>query len=294
MKQSSESLNNQPTDSGNSSIKLRQSFFIVFTYVILILMAIIMVLPFIWMLSGSLKDAATIFQDSKNLIPENPKWENFRKVWTSVPFGLFYWNTTKVAVLTTLGTILTSALAAYAFAKLEFPGRNMLFFLYIGTMMIPDQVMMIPQFTLMRDLNLLNTHTALILIKLFHPFGVFLLRQFFLTIPNELSDSARIDGCSEFRIFWNIILPLSKAAIGTLVIFTLLNSWNDFINPLIYLSEQSRFTLQIGIRYFQQLYGADFHLILAATTLSLIPIVLAYLFLQRYFIEGITTTGLKG
>lgn len=287
-------LSDQSLVNERSNRKTKHLLFVAFTYIILISVAIVMILPFLWMLSGSLKDAATIFQDKVNLIPKNPKWENFQKVWTSVPFGLFYWNTIKVAVLTTLGTVVTSALAAYAFAKLEFPGRNILFFLYIATMMIPDQVMMIPQFTLMKEFKLLNTHTALILIKLFNPFGVFLLRQFFLTIPNELSESARMDGGSDFRIFWNIILPLSKAVIGTLVIFTLLNSWNDFINPLIYLSEQSMFTLQIGIRYFQQLYGADFHLILAATTLSLIPIVLAYLTLQRYFIEGIATTGLKG
>ncbi|UOQ83506.1 carbohydrate ABC transporter permease [Gracilibacillus salinarum] len=287
-------IENKMVSAKAKDIKMKKSLFTIFTYVMLILVAMVMVMPFVWMVSGSLKDAATIFQDSMNIIPENPNWDNYPKVWGSVPFAMFYWNTTKVAVLTTLGTVLTSALAAYAFAKLEFPGREKIFFLYIATMMIPDQVTMIPQFVLMRDLGLLNTHTALILVKLFHPFGVFLLRQFFLTIPNELSDSARIDGCSEFRIFWNIILPLSKAALGTLVIFTLLNSWNDFINPLIYLSEQSLFTLQIGIRYFQQLYGADYHLIMAATTLSLIPIVIVYLFAQKYFIEGISTTGLKG
>ncbi|RCW77343.1 carbohydrate ABC transporter permease [Saliterribacillus persicus] len=293
MKQSNV-LDNKNIPQNGNNIKLRKSLFSLFTYFILLIVAVVMVMPFVWMLSGSLKDAATIFQDSMNLIPDNPRWDNYPKVWTSVPFAMFYWNTTKVAFLTTVGTVLTSALAAYAFAKLEFPGRDKIFFLYIATMMIPDQVTMIPQFVLMRDLGLINTHTALILVKLFHPFGVFLLRQFFLTIPNELSDSARIDGCSEFRIFWNIILPLSKAALGTLVIFSLLNSWNDFINPLIYLSDQSLFTLQVGIRYFQQLYGADYHLIMAATTLSLIPIIIVYLFAQKYFIEGISTTGLKG
>lgn len=290
----SQSTTISASDIGIKHRKTKNRFNLVITYAILIIIALAMITPFAWMLSGSIKSEATIFSVPFKLIPEQPVWDNYMKVWERVPFGLFYWNTLKIAVLSTLGVLLTSAMAAYAFSKLEFPGRDKLFILYLATMMIPGQVTMIPQFQIIKDLGLLNTHTAIILLDLVHPFGVFLLRQFFIGIPNDLSESARIDGYSDIRIFTKIILPLAKPAIATLTIFTLLGSWNSFLSPLIYLSEKEKFTLQIGIRYFQQMYGTEYPLIMAATVLSLIPIIIVYLLTQRYFIEGIATTGMKG
>ncbi|MBO7745732.1 carbohydrate ABC transporter permease [Paenibacillus sp. MWE-103] len=246
------------------------------------------------MLSGSLKNQATIFQHSMQLIPAKPLWSNYSDVWKKIPFGTFYWNTIKISVLSTAGSLISASLAAYAFAKLKFPGSNKLFMLYLATMMIPGQAIMIPQFRILNNLHLVNTHWALILLHLFSPYGVFLLRQFFVQLPHDLNESARIDGCSEFGIFFRIVLPLAKPALVTLGIFSLLGSWNDFLQPLIYLSKEKLYTIQMGIRYFQQVNGADYPLILAATTMSLVPIILIYLFAQRYFIEGIAVTGTKG
>jgi multiple sugar transport system permease protein len=266
----------------------------VFIYIILSAVAITMVIPFLWMLSGSLKTEATLFQYPIKLFPDQPMWSNYKDVWTRVPYFKFYLNTSKISILATLGQIFVSSLSAYAFARLNFPGRDKIFILFLATMMIPNQVTMIPQYSLMRKLGLINTHTALILLRLFSPFGVFLLRQFFMGIPHELSESARIDGCKEFKIYSRIIIPLSKPALATLIVFTFMGVWNDFLGPLIYLSNQNLYTLQIGIRYFQQLYGTEYTLVMAATSLSLIPVIVIYLFAQRYFIEGIVTTGLKG
>ncbi|MFC3341486.1 carbohydrate ABC transporter permease [Paenibacillus abyssi] len=263
-------------------------------YVLLLAVVVLTVLPFVWMVSGSLKNQATIFQNTMNLIPSEPLWSNYSEVWNRVPFGQFYWNTIKVSVLSTAGSLIAASLAAYAFAKLSFPGRDKLFLLFLATMMIPGQAIMIPQFTILNGMNLVNTHWALILLNLFNPYGVFLLRQFLIQLPNDLNESARIDGCSEFGIFMRIVMPLAKPAIVTLGVFSLLWSWNDFLQPLIYLSQERLFTIQLGIRYFQQLNGANYPLIMAATTMSLIPIIVIYLFAQRYFIEGIAITGTKG
>lgn len=263
-------------------------------YILLLLVAFVTVLPFIWMVSASLKTQATIFQNSMQLIPKDPVWSNYGDVWRKVPFATFYLNTIKITILSTVGTLISASLAAYAFAKLKFPGNDKLFLLFLATMMIPGQAIMIPQFEIMKNLGLVNTHWALILLTLFNPYGVFLLRQFLLQLPDDLNESARIDGCSEFGIFMRIIMPLAEPALVTLGIFTLLGSWNDFLNPLIYLSQEKLYTIQLGIRYFQQVNGADYPLIMAATTMSLIPMIIIYLFAQRYFIEGIAVTGTKG
>jgi len=263
-------------------------------YAMLLAVVFVTALPFVWMVSGSLKNQATIFENTMNLIPSDPLWSNYREVWERVPFALFYVNTIKVSVLSTAGSLIAAALAAYAFAKMSFPGRDKLFVLFLATMMIPGQAIMIPQFTIINGMQLVNTHWALILLHLFNPYGVFLLRQFFIQLPNDLNESARIDGCSEMGIFLRIVLPLAKPAIVTLGVFSLLWSWNDFLQPLIYLSQEKLFTIQLGIRYFQQLNGADYPLIMAATTMSLVPIIVIYLFAQRYFIEGIAITGIKG
>lgn len=263
-------------------------------FIILVLIASLMLLPFLWMVIGSLKPKSELFAVPMKLLPSKWMWKNYLDVFETIPFFQFYINTAKIAILSTLGQLITSALSAYAFAKLKFKGRDFLFLLYLATLMIPYQVTMIPQYELMNNLNLLNSHTALIILHCFSPFGVFLLRQFFVSVPDALIEAARIDGAKDFRILMQIMLPLAKSAIATLVILKFLDSWNDFTGPLIFLNEKMKYTLQLGIRVFQQENGLEYTLILAATTMSLIPIVLLYIFAQKYFIEGIAASGVKG
>jgi multiple sugar transport system permease protein len=265
-----------------------------FIYVVMSAMAVTMVIPFIWMLSGSFKTETTLFAVPFKLWPEHPRWENYAEVWTRVPYGLFYINTAKISIFATIGQIVVCSLGAYALARINFPHRDKIFLLFLATMMIPNQVTMIPQYQLIRVFHLMDTHAALILLRLFSPFGVFMLRQFFLSIPVELSESARIDGCNEFGIYRKIIMPLSKPALATLLVFTFMGAWNDFMGPLIYLNSKELYTLQLGVRYFQQVYGTEYTLVMAATSLSLIPVIIIYLFAQRYFIEGVATSGIKG
>lgn len=276
------------------SMKTKKYFFYPAVFAVLILIAVTMLFPFLWMVLGSLKPKAELFAVPMKLFPSTWMWKNYRDVFQKIPFVQFYINTAKIAIFSTLGQVITCALSAYAFAKLKFKGRDFLFMLYLATMMIPYQVTMIPQYELMNKLNLLNSHTALILLHCFSPFGVFLLRQFFVSIPDSLIEAARIDGARDFRILTQIVLPLSKSALATLVTLKFLDSWNEFTGPLIFLNEKVKYTLQIGIRAFQQENGVEYTLIMAATTMSLIPIVLIYICAQKYFIEGIAATGVKG
>ncbi|MCI9360472.1 MAG: carbohydrate ABC transporter permease [Hungatella sp.] len=275
-------------------MKLKKYIFYPVIFIILVLIAAAMLFPFLWMVLGSLKPKAELFAVPMNLFPSTWMWKNYGDVLKKIPFVTFYINTAKIAVFSTLGQVITCALSAYAFAKLKFKGRDFLFMLYLATMMIPYQVTMIPQYELMNNLNLLNSHAALILLHCFSPFGVFLLRQFFVSIPDSLIEAARIDGAKDLRILSQIVLPLSKSALATLVTLKFLDSWNEFTGPLIFLNEKEKFTLQVGIRMFQQENGTEYTLIMAATTMSLIPIVLLYMFAQKYFIEGIAAAGVKG
>lgn len=266
----------------------------VMTYAALIILAVLMLLPFLWMVSASLKLDQDVFRVPIQWIPTEPRWSNFATIWTRIPFLTFFGNSLKLTVIITLLQLLTSSFAAYAFAKLKFPGRDWLFLAYIGSIAIPWQAYMVPQFIMMRRLDLVDTHTSLILLQAFSAFGVFLLRQFFISIPDEILDAARIDGMSEYGIFFRIMLPLSKPALATLTIFTSVAVWNDFMGPLIYLNSQSLKTIQLGLRMFIQQYGADYALIMAAALVSLVPVVVLFVFLQRFFIEGIASTGVKG
>ncbi|MEK3888611.1 carbohydrate ABC transporter permease [Bacillus sp. FSL K6-3431] len=262
-------------------------------YMVIILVSLMMVLPFVWMLSASLKAESEIFGFPIKWIPETFHWSNYKDVWTKVPFHLYYLNTLKIAVLTTILIVINSSLAGYAFAKIKFPESNRLFFIYVATMMIPYQVMMIPQFMLMKEIGLVNTHWALILLGSFNPFGVFLFRQFFLSIPDELLEAARIDGLSEFGIYWKIMMPLSKPAIATLVIFSFMHSWNDFLGPLIYLTSDHLYTLQLGIQHFITEYNTEYALLMAAAVSAIVPTIIVYFFAQDHFIEGVANTGIK-
>jgi multiple sugar transport system permease protein len=266
----------------------------VLVYALAIVLCLVMLTPFAWMLSASLKLNKDVFIFPIQWIPAEPRWQNYVDIWTKIPLALFIWNTAKITIAVTILQLLTSSFAAYAFAKLRFPFRDTLFLGYIATIAMPWQVYMVPQFLLMRELGLHNTHMALILLQAFTAFGVFLMRQFYQSIPDELCEAARIDGMSEYQIWWRIMLPLSKPALSTLTIFTFVTTWNDFLGPLIYLTKTELKTIQIGLRMFISQYSAEYGLIMAASVVALIPVLVVFLALQRFFVEGIATTGLKG
>ena len=263
-------------------------------YAFLIFFLVVALVPFVWMISSSFKTSTDVFTIPMRWIPETVRLENYVEIWQKVPLMAYFKNTAFVAVAVTFMQILTSSFAAYAFAKMRFKGRDLLFMCYIGTIAVPWQVYMVPQFIMMRNIGLYDTLWALVVLQSFSAFGVFLMRQFYLGIPNELSEAARIDGLSEYGIWARIVLPLAKPAIATLCIFTFVNTWNDYMGPLIYLTTDLNKTIQVGLRRFIQAYTADYNLIMAASLCSLVPVTIVFLFLQRYFIEGIATTGLKG
>ncbi len=263
-------------------------------YVVLLFIAFLMLVPFAWMLSSSLKLDKDVFIVPIQWIPENPQWSNYVKIWTKIPLAKFVLNTAKLTIIVTLLQLFTSSFAAYAFAKLNFRHKNTLFLAYVATIAVPWQVYMVPQFMMMRSFGLNDTHLAIICLQAFSAFGVFMMRQFYQGIPDELCEAARIDGMSEYQIYGRIMLPLSKPALSTLTIFTFVNTWNDFLGPLIYLKTESKKTLQIGLRMFIGQNSSEYGLIMAASVLSLLPVLIVFLSLQKYFVEGIAATGVKG
>ncbi|MEC2158346.1 carbohydrate ABC transporter permease [Virgibacillus halodenitrificans] len=275
----------------HSSMKIVRK---IIRYVVIILISLVMILPFLWMISSSLKAESEIFGFPIKWIPEMFHWSNYKEVWTKIPFHLYYLNTLKIAVSATVLLVITSSLAGYVFAKVKFPERDKLFFLYIATMMIPYQVMMIPQFMIMKQIGLVDSHWSLILLGAFNPFGVFLFRQFFLSIPDELLEAARIDGLTEFGIYRKIILPLSKPAIATLVIFSFMHAWNDFLGPLIYLTSDNLYTIQLGMQFFITEYNTEYALLMAAAVSAVVPTIIVYFLAQDQFVEGVANTGVKG
>jgi multiple sugar transport system permease protein len=266
----------------------------VLLYATVIGVTLLMLAPFVWMLSASLKLNRDVFSFPIQWIPAEPRWQNYIDIWTKIPLGLFIWNTAKITIIVTLLQLFTSSFAAYAFAKLRFPFRDVLFLGYVATIAMPWQVYMVPQFLLMRELGLNNTHAALILLQAFTAFGVFLMRQFYQSIPDELCEAARIDGMNEYQIWWRIMLPLSRPALSTLVIFTFVSTWNDFLGPMIYLTKTELKTIQVGLRMFISQYSAEYGLIMAASVVALIPVLIVFLALQRFFVEGIASTGIRG
>ena len=266
----------------------------VIIYIVLIALAVFTLIPFVWMISSSLKLDREVFAYPMKWIPETFHWENYKLIWTRVPLVTYFGNTAFIAVVVTLLQTLPSSFAAYAFAKLTFRGRDTLFLAYIGTIAVPWQAYMLPQFIMMRSMGLYDTLWAMVVLQAFSAFGVFLMRQFYRGIPTELCEAARLDGLSEYGIWARIMLPLSKAAIATLVIFTFVGTWNDYMGPMIYLTRDVNKTVQVGLRRFIQENSSDYHLIMAASLCSLIPVSIMFLALQRYFIEGIATSGLKG
>lgn len=263
-------------------------------YTVLTVVSITMIIPFLWMISSSFKPEIEVFDVPIKWIPDNIIWSNYQEVWTKVPFLRYYINTIIVAVAVTVIQIVTCSMAAYSFSKIEYKERDILFLGYLGTMMIPFTVKMIPQFVVIRHLGLIDNLWSIILIGSFSPFGVFLFRQFFLSIPEELSQAARIDGCSEFGIYARIIMPNAKPAIASLTIFTFVFHWNDFLGPLIYLSSDKVKTLQLGMRHFQTQYTQNYALLMAAAVCAMVPTIALYLSAQEFFVKGIAMTGLKG
>jgi ABC-type sugar transport system, permease component len=263
-------------------------------YAVLTVFAVCMLIPFAWMLSASLKLDKDIFIFPIQWIPKHPRWRNYIDIWTKIPLARFVLNTGKLTVIVTFLQLFTSSFAAYAFAKLNFRYKNALFLAYISTIAMPWQVYMVPQFIMMRGMGLNDTHLAIICLQAFSAFGVFMMRQFYQGIPDELCEAARIDGMNEYRIWSKIMLPLSKPALSTLTIFTFVATWNDFLGPQIYLKTEAKKTLQIGLRMFISQFSSEYGLIMAASVLSLIPVLFVFIALQRYFVEGIAATGVKG
>jgi multiple sugar transport system permease protein len=261
---------------------------------LLLLGGAFMVVPFLWMLSTSLKAPGQIFVYPPQWIPNPIVWQNYARTVNVMPFGRFYFNSFFQAAAVTVLQLLTASLAAFAFARLHFRGRDQLFLLYLATMMIPFPVTMIPNFIVMRFLGWIDTFRALIIPQSFSAFSTFLLRQYFLTIPNELDDAARIDGASSLDIWWRIILPLSGPALATLAIFTFLGQWNNFLWPLIVTNSVEMWTLPVGLAAFQGQFNVQWHLLMAGSVISLLPIIVIYVIGQKYFVQGITLTGLAG
>ena len=255
----------------------------------------LMIIPFLWMLSTSLKTTAQSMAFPPEWWPRPFIWENYTQIYEYMPFFTFLFNSVKITFFVLVGQLLTCSLAGYAFAKLRFPGRRPLFLILLSTMMIPSQVTLIPVFIIMKSLGWINTHYALIVPAFFGSvFGTFLLRQFFLGLPNDLEDAARIDGCSPFGIYWRIMLPLAKPSLATLGIFTFMGTWNDFMRPLIYLSDMDKMTLPVGLALLSNHQDIRIPLIMAGAVLSLLPILVLYVFGQKYFVQGIALTGMKG
>lgn len=274
--------------------KRKHSLGSIVCYALLIFLAAITVIPFLWMLSASVKLNKDVFTWPMKWIPENPQWRNYLDIWTKIPMLTFIENTVFLTVVVTILQLFTSSFAAYAFSKLRFKGSSFLFLGYIATIAMPWQVYMVPQFIMMSGMGLNDHLSAMICLQAFSAFGVFMMKQFYDSVPDDLCEAARIDGMSEYGIWWRIMLPLSKPSLATLTIFTFVNTWNDFLGPQLYLHTQEKKTLQLGLRMFIGQYSSEYGLIMAASVVALIPVLVVFLSLQKYFVQGIATSGMKG
>ncbi|MFE3826630.1 carbohydrate ABC transporter permease [Streptomyces sp. NPDC059092] len=265
----------------------------VLLHICLIVLAAAILLPFAWMLTSSVKTDNEVFTAPIQWIPKEFHWENFSRIWTDIPLLTYLSNSLFLSVVITALQVLTGSFAAYGFAKMQFPGRDALFLGYIATIAVPWQAYMVPQYIIMEKLGLVNTHLSLILLQAFGAFGVFLMRQFYLTIPDEISEAARLDGLSEYGIWARMILPLSKPALASLALLTFVNTWNDYMGPFIYLTDNSLWTVQLGLRQFVGMYDTRYAMIMTGSVLSVLPILVVFLLGQRYFVRGIATSGIK-
>ncbi len=257
--------------------------------------ACLFLLPLFWMISSSLKPNYQVLEFPPRWLPEPVQWSNYPEALTYVPFGRYSLNTLFLAVMTILGHLLSCTLVAYAFARLRAPGKNALFLVLLATMMLPYPVTMIPIYIGFKTLEWVNSFLPLIVPAFFgSPFYIFLLRQFFLTLPPELEDAARVDGASTLQIIWHVILPISRPALATVTIFTFQAVWNDFLAPLIYLHDQSKYTVSLGLNFFRSSYDVRWAYLMAASLVTMLPVILLFFVAQRQFIRGIAITGMKG
>ncbi len=275
--------------------KSKKSIFL--SYVILIVAAVVVLAPFFWMLVSSFKSQRDLFAYPPKFLPTVWKWENYVKVLESgsITFFEMFFNSMKITIPVLVGNILFSSLAAYAFSRIKFPFKNFIFMLFMSSLMIPSAVTMIPKFLMFSKLNLVDTYWPLILPSVFGTtFSIFLLKQFFVTIPVELEEAAVVDGCGKFRIWSTIMLPLSKPIIATLAVFQFQWTYNDFMGPLIYINSAKKFTVQLGLAAFRSSFTTRYDLIMAGSMLALIPVLIIYAFGQKYIVKGIALSGIKG
>lgn len=263
-------------------------------YILLTIGALVMIIPFVWMLSTSLKDQQQLFAWPPSWLPNPFIWKNYTDVWTRINFSLYGWNTIKITVAVTVGRLILCSMAGYGFARMKFPGKDFLFMLTLATMMISSQITIVPNFIIMRYLGLVDTHLGVILPQLADGFSIFLMRQFFLTFPYELEDAAKLDGCNPLMFYLRILIPNSKPILATLAVMTFQGVWNDFLWPLVMLTSPAKRTLAVGLSYLVGQYTTRWDLQMAGSVLTVLPILLLYFVLQKYFVQSIKMTGLKG
>jgi multiple sugar transport system permease protein len=283
-----------------ASLRTRNVVTTTILYILMALLSIIFMFPFFWTVSSSLKQTWELTTFPPTWLPESPQWHNYATVLQTVPFLRWTWNSVYVVLLSTIGTVLSASIVAYAFARLRFRGRNFLFILTLGTMMLPAQVTLIPQFILFHKLGWIETLRPLWVPHWFGggAFFIFLFRQFFLSLPRELDEAALIDGASYPRIFWSILMPLSKPVVATVAVISFIAGWNDFVNPLIYVHEADQYTLAVGLNYFRTMPDMAAtptqHLLMAGSVMVIAPVLLVFFSAQRYFVQGIVLSGIKG
>jgi multiple sugar transport system permease protein len=277
------------------SQRVRKTVFAFFWYLFLTVTALAVMLPFIWMISTSLKGAKEVFTYPPSWLPKEWRWQNYIDAWRGAMFGRYFFNSVFVAVAVTLGQVVTCSMAAYAFARMRFKGKDLLFALFLSTTMISTQVTLVPSYLVMKTLGWIDTYKALIVPFLTSPFAIFIMRQSFMTIPRELEEAARLDGCGRVRFLVQMLLPLSKPVIAAQALFAFMGNWNSYMWPLIITTSKELRTLQIGLRYFvNQEGGTQWGLFMAAAVLVSVPVIVIYFTVQKQFVEGIATTGLKG
>ncbi|GAA4996726.1 carbohydrate ABC transporter permease [Actinopolymorpha pittospori] len=265
----------------------------VITYIVMIGLAIAFVLPLLWMIGASLKEEGQVLAVPPTLFPSQPQWANYVQVLELIP--VFFWNSVKLAFINVFGLLIVASLAGFAFGRLRFPGRDILFLVVLATAMIPGIAYLIPQYLIFRQIGWIDTQFPLWVPRVFTPvFATFLMRQYFKTLPQELEDAARVDGAGTFTVFWRIMLPQTTPALAAISIFTFLDSWNDLFGPLIYINSENLQTLPVALAQFQNEYFTQITLLMAGATIAVLPVILVYIFAQKYFIQGITMTGLKG
>jgi multiple sugar transport system permease protein len=275
-------------------MKRKKIFRKILIHLLLLTGAMIMIVPFVWSLLTSFKPAGEVFTRSPFWIPWPPDFSSYERILEKLSFIKYAGNTLKISALVTLGQLATCSLAGYAFAKIRFPGREKLFLAYIATLMIPGSVVMIPNFIVMRNLGWVDTHRALIIPAIGSAYGTFMMRQFFLSFPDELEDAAKLDGCSPPKFYWHILLPNAQPILATLGVMAFQGTWNDFQWPLIILNSESKRTLQIGLSFLTSEFHTDWTILMAGSILTILPIIVLFFLAQKYFVQSVKLTGLKG